>query len=409
MADANPWRYATKYYDTETGLYYFGHRYYDPVTGQWLNREPLGEDESLNLTSYCHNDPVNAVDVLGLAEHRFTIYDRATYLAMFGADAGGLLYDAFERRSDLYSNLGLPGSVSHEVGVNSIARNFLTGFSDQSEAGNVAREGILWFESTKLSNQYQNLLGPMIGATTWRLDAHEGELSVGAGGLTRRSTGIVGSVFAIPVFRNHVDINPIYWVAADTVEEHHAAIQLAARTVEMGRVAGFVTQIAEVAPFGAVNRFSRLGNKFIAMADRTAWRQMGSPYRRAANTGMVNPAELRWSQTTAGGNGRATLYRESLAREGWKQGEFIDVVRTPDGLATLDHTRAAVALELQMRGIPARFHDPSDALPADLLTRPWNRAGDTARTWGEALMLRGAGQTPPIGPTGTPIPPRLPR
>ncbi len=68
MADANPWRYATKYYDVETGLYYFGHRYYDPVTGQWLNREPLGEDESLNLTSYCHNDPVNKVDVLGLKE-----------------------------------------------------------------------------------------------------------------------------------------------------------------------------------------------------------------------------------------------------------------------------------------------------------------------------------------------------
>ncbi len=49
MADANPIRYATKYYDKETGLYYFGRRYYDPATGQWLNREPLGEDESLNL------------------------------------------------------------------------------------------------------------------------------------------------------------------------------------------------------------------------------------------------------------------------------------------------------------------------------------------------------------------------
>lgn len=68
MADANPWRYATKYFDAETGLYYFGHRYYDPVTGQWLSRELLGEDESLNLYAYCHNDPVNKIDVLGLGE-----------------------------------------------------------------------------------------------------------------------------------------------------------------------------------------------------------------------------------------------------------------------------------------------------------------------------------------------------
>jgi RHS repeat-associated protein len=67
MADANPIRYATKYFDKETGLYYYGGRYYDPVTGQWLSREPLGEDESLNLNSYCHNDPVNNVDRLGLA------------------------------------------------------------------------------------------------------------------------------------------------------------------------------------------------------------------------------------------------------------------------------------------------------------------------------------------------------
>jgi RHS repeat-associated protein len=66
LAHSNPWRYATKYRDEETGLYYFGRRYYDPVTGQWTSRELLGEDESLNLYSYCHNDPVNGVDRLGL-------------------------------------------------------------------------------------------------------------------------------------------------------------------------------------------------------------------------------------------------------------------------------------------------------------------------------------------------------
>ena len=68
MALTNPWRYATKYYDSETGLYYYGARYLDPITGQWLNREPLGESESVNLYAYCHNDPVNRVDVLGLWE-----------------------------------------------------------------------------------------------------------------------------------------------------------------------------------------------------------------------------------------------------------------------------------------------------------------------------------------------------
>ena len=63
-----PFRFATKYYDQETGLYNFGKRFLDPLTGQWLSRELLGESESLNLYSYCHNDPVNKVDVLGLKE-----------------------------------------------------------------------------------------------------------------------------------------------------------------------------------------------------------------------------------------------------------------------------------------------------------------------------------------------------
>jgi RHS repeat-associated protein len=67
MAQINPIRYASKYYDAETGLYYYGERYLDPITGQWLSREPLGESESVNLYAYCHNDPVNNVDVLGLA------------------------------------------------------------------------------------------------------------------------------------------------------------------------------------------------------------------------------------------------------------------------------------------------------------------------------------------------------
>ena len=67
-AQANPWRYATKYRDEETGLTYFGHRYHDPVTGQWLSREPLGETESVNLYEYCDSDPVNHLDIRGLAK-----------------------------------------------------------------------------------------------------------------------------------------------------------------------------------------------------------------------------------------------------------------------------------------------------------------------------------------------------
>jgi RHS repeat-associated protein len=46
--------------------YYYGFRYYDPVTGRWPNRDPIGEYGGLNLYGMVGNDPVNSLDVLGL-------------------------------------------------------------------------------------------------------------------------------------------------------------------------------------------------------------------------------------------------------------------------------------------------------------------------------------------------------
>ena len=65
-ADANTFCFSTKYLDVETGFYYYGFRYYDPVTGRWLNRDPLGEAGGLNLYGFVGNDPINSIDLLGL-------------------------------------------------------------------------------------------------------------------------------------------------------------------------------------------------------------------------------------------------------------------------------------------------------------------------------------------------------
>jgi len=35
MAAVNPFRFSTKFQDDETGLLYYGHRYYEPGTGRW--------------------------------------------------------------------------------------------------------------------------------------------------------------------------------------------------------------------------------------------------------------------------------------------------------------------------------------------------------------------------------------
>jgi RHS repeat-associated protein len=57
--------FSTKYFDWETGLSYYGQRYYSPTPGRWPNRDPIGERGGWNLYGFCWNIPQNAVDTDG--------------------------------------------------------------------------------------------------------------------------------------------------------------------------------------------------------------------------------------------------------------------------------------------------------------------------------------------------------
>ena len=59
-------RYSTKYLDPESGLYYYGYRFYSPVLARWLTRDPIEEQGGLNLYAFCGNNGVNGYDALGL-------------------------------------------------------------------------------------------------------------------------------------------------------------------------------------------------------------------------------------------------------------------------------------------------------------------------------------------------------
>lgn len=67
MAQANTYRFSTKPLDAQTGLYYYGERYYNPNNGRWLSRDPIEEDGGPNLYGFCYNAGVNLFDNLGNA------------------------------------------------------------------------------------------------------------------------------------------------------------------------------------------------------------------------------------------------------------------------------------------------------------------------------------------------------
>jgi RHS repeat-associated protein len=61
----NPIRFSTKYFDAETGLGYWGYRYYSPSIGRWISRDPIGELGAVALYVYGSNEPVRSLDRLG--------------------------------------------------------------------------------------------------------------------------------------------------------------------------------------------------------------------------------------------------------------------------------------------------------------------------------------------------------
>jgi RHS repeat-associated protein len=62
----NPFQYTGREFDSETGLYYYRARYYDPMSGRFLSEDPLRfVDVGSNLYAYVGNSPTNLVDPSG--------------------------------------------------------------------------------------------------------------------------------------------------------------------------------------------------------------------------------------------------------------------------------------------------------------------------------------------------------
>jgi RHS repeat-associated protein len=63
-------RYTDQILDYDTGLYYYGARYYDPEIGRFVQPDPIvpavGDSQSLNRYSYVRNNPLKRIDPSGL-------------------------------------------------------------------------------------------------------------------------------------------------------------------------------------------------------------------------------------------------------------------------------------------------------------------------------------------------------
>ena len=66
LASANVYRFSSKEFHVNSGLYYYGYRWYAPNLQRWLNRDPSGELSGINLYGFVFSDPLIKYDPNGL-------------------------------------------------------------------------------------------------------------------------------------------------------------------------------------------------------------------------------------------------------------------------------------------------------------------------------------------------------
>ena len=97
-------KYSGKEQDAESGLYYFGARYYDPSIYRFLSPDPVIPTEKVlynpqrwNLYGYCGNNPIRYIDQDGRS---FLIFIRSAQL-LFVCDRNGNLVGVFPASNNL--------------------------------------------------------------------------------------------------------------------------------------------------------------------------------------------------------------------------------------------------------------------------------------------------------------------
>lgn len=116
QADMNPFGYSTKFTDRETGLVYYGHRYYDPMIGRFINRDPIEEAGGRNLYGFVGNSPLDRYDYLGMYDPDNPIFGGV------GSDPNDVILSGIP--ANPHSKIGLNQTISIAYASSDLASNY---------------------------------------------------------------------------------------------------------------------------------------------------------------------------------------------------------------------------------------------------------------------------------------------
>lgn len=194
-----PFRFSTKYYDAETGLYNYGHRYYDPTCGRFVGRDPIDEKGGLHLYAFCRNNPVNVWDVLG---HKWHADDFSDIENLDHPDLDGWLPYGFGPASRSIPTYSIP-TVNFSFGVGA-------GASATVAPTAVGVHGEIAVQAGVFVTSGPTQVGVSVGQVT------SGGFSAGPGGILTQNTFAgtsSGSTPFSPAIGLAAGVSPFVWIS----------------------------------------------------------------------------------------------------------------------------------------------------------------------------------------------------